>query len=110
MTPFQAPVDDILLALDLAGAARLPDWDDDLAREVLVQFARLAEADIAPLDEPGDRQGCRLAGGRVSMPDGFAAAWAQVVAQGWHTLGLPESCGGQGLPAPLLGAVSEIDK
>ncbi|TPE48199.1 acyl-CoA dehydrogenase family protein [Amaricoccus solimangrovi] len=108
MIAFQAPVEDILFALDLAGAGRLPDWDQDLAREVLVQFARFAEGEIAPLDEPGDREGCRLEGGRVIMPGGFAAAWAALVEQGWHTIGLPEQWGGQGLPGPLLGAVSEI--
>lgn len=108
MIPFQAPVDDILFALDLAGAGRLPDWDAELAREVVEQFARFAEGEIAPLDEPGDRQGCRLEGGRVRMPDGFPAAWAALVAQGWHAVGLPEAWGGQGLPGPLLGAVSEI--
>lgn len=108
MIAFRAPVDDILLALDVARAARLPDWDADLAREVVEQFARFAEGEIAPLDEPGDRQGCRLEGGRVRMPDGFPAAWAALVEQGWHAVGLPEAAGGQGLPGPLLGAVSEI--
>ncbi|PZQ48171.1 MAG: acyl-CoA dehydrogenase [Rhodovulum sulfidophilum] len=108
MIAFQAPVDDILFALDLAGAGRLPDWDEELAREVLTQFARFAEGEIAPLDEPGDREGCRLEAGRVTMPEGFAAAWAALVEQGWHAIGLPEDRGGQGLPGPLLGAASEI--
>ena len=108
MIAFQAPVDDILLAFDLAGAGRLPDWDADLAREVVTQFARFAEGEIAPLDEPGDRQGCRLEAGRVLMPSGFPAAWAALVEQGWHAVGLPEEWGGQGLPGPLLGAISEI--
>ena len=58
MTPFQAPVEDILFSLEVAGAARLPDWDADLVREVVTQFARFAEGAIAPADEPGDRQGC----------------------------------------------------
>ncbi len=109
MIPFQAPVEDILFACDLAGAARLPDWDANIAREVVGHFARFAESEIAPLNEPGDRQGCCLIGdGRVRMPDGFAAAWKALVAQGWHAVGLPEEWEGQGLPGPIVGAVSEI--
>lgn len=108
MIAFRAPVDDILFALELAGAGRLRDWDDELAREVLGQFSRFAETEIAPLNESGDVQGCRLENGRVRTPDGFAQAWTSLVEQGWHAIGLPEEWGGQGLPAPLLGAVSEI--
>jgi 3-(methylthio)propanoyl-CoA dehydrogenase len=109
MTPFRAPVDDILFSLKhLAGAGDLPDWEEDLAAEILGHFAGFAEAEIAPLDGPGDRQGCRLQAGRVQMPDGFRAAYDSYVAQGWHALSLPEAQGGQGLNGVLQGAVSEI--
>ena len=108
MTPYKAPVDDILFALNLAGAGTLPDWNEDMTREILGHFGRFAEDRLAPLDEPGDRQGCRIESGRVRMPDGFAEAWAELVEQGWHAIGLPERWGGQQLPAPLLGAISEV--
>lgn len=108
MTPFQAPVEDILFSLEVAGAARLPDWDADLVREVVTQFARFAEGAIAPADEPGDRQGCTLAGGRVRMPDGMIPAYRAFVEQGWHALALPEAAGGQAMPGPVLAATSEI--
>jgi len=109
MTPFAAPVADILFALGpVAGADRLPGWDRDFAAEILRHFAAFAEGEIAPLDAPGDRQGCRLVDGQVRMPDGFAEAYAAYVGQGWQALGLPDAYGGQGLPGPLQGAVSEI--
>ncbi|MFD2252471.1 hypothetical protein FHS82_003806 [Pseudochelatococcus lubricantis] len=108
MIPFRAPVDDILAAFRAAGAAHLPGWDDGLAAEVVGHFARFAETAIAPLDGPGDREGCRMEGGRVRMPAGFVAAYADYAAQGWPGLGLPEASGGQGLPAPILGAVTEV--
>jgi 3-(methylthio)propanoyl-CoA dehydrogenase len=108
MTPFAAPVDDILHSLDLAGAARLPDWDAELVREVVGHFAAFAAAEIAPLDERGDREGCRLEGGRVVMPPGFAAAYRAYAEGGWPGLAASEAHGGQGMPGPVLGAVSEI--
>lgn len=109
MSAFLAPVDDILFSLNhVAGANRLPDWDADLTREILTQFGRLAEEVFAPLNERGDRQGCRLEGGRVLMPDGFDAAYRLYAEQGWPALGVPEIFGGQGAQAPVLGAVTEI--
>ncbi|MFC5737305.1 acyl-CoA dehydrogenase family protein [Sinirhodobacter huangdaonensis] len=109
MTPFSAPVDDILFTLEhVAGASRLPGWDGDLAREIVAQFGRLAAAEIAPADEAGDLEGCRLENGRVVMPAGLRAAYGSFVAQGWHALALPEESGGQGMPAALAGAVTEI--
>ncbi|MCV2881465.1 acyl-CoA dehydrogenase family protein [Actibacterium sp. XHP0104] len=109
MIPFAAQVEDILFSLEhVAGVSRLPDWDADLAREIIQHFAAFAEAEIAPLDEPGDAQGCRLEHGRVRMPDGFGAAYRAYAEQGWPGLGAPADIGGQGMPAPVQGAVSEI--
>ncbi|MBF9061283.1 acyl-CoA dehydrogenase, partial [Rhodobacterales bacterium HKCCSP123] len=108
MTPFEAPLDDIFFSLSCAGAEDLPDWDGDLAREIAGHFAAFAEGEIAPLDEPGDRQGCRLEMGRVHMPDGFAALYRDYAAMGWPGLTAPERFGGQGM-SPVIGAVtSEI--
>ncbi|PHP67896.1 acyl-CoA dehydrogenase [Zhengella mangrovi] len=109
MKAFQAPVEDILFSLEhVAGTSRLPDWDGDLAAEVIRHFAAFAEGEIAPLDEPGDRQGARLVDGRVVMPDGFRAVYRAYAEQGWTGLNAPEEFGGQGLPAPVLAATSEI--
>lgn len=109
MTPFTAPLGDILFSLThVAGAGRLPEWDDGLAREVLGHFAAFAEGEIAPLDAKGDRQGCRIAEGRVLMPDGFSKVYADYVAQGWHGVSLPEAQGGMGLPPLLHSAMSEV--
>lgn len=106
---FRAPLDDILFTLQrISGAQDLPDWDSDLAAEILSHFARFAEGVLAPLDATGDAQGCRFASGRVTMPDGFAAAYAELAAQGWQGLTAPEDLGGQGISPVVLGAVTEI--
>lgn len=110
MIPFQAPVEDILFSLEkVGGAERLPGWDSDLAQEILRQFGRLAEGEIAPVDEIADREGCRLdEARRVRMPEAMKRAYAAYAEQGWPGLGLPEAAGGQGAPGPLLGATTEI--
>jgi alkylation response protein AidB-like acyl-CoA dehydrogenase len=108
MIPFKAPLDDILFCLAAAGADTLPDWDAGLAAEIAGHFAAFAEGEIAPLDAPGDAQGCRLENGRVRMPDGFPAVYRAYADMGWPGLTAPKDFGGQGLP-PLMGALtSEI--
>ncbi|MDQ2090251.1 acyl-CoA dehydrogenase family protein [Marimonas arenosa] len=109
MKPFRAPLGDILFTLNhVAGAAALPDWDAEFAGEIGAHFAAFAEGEIAPLDEPGDRQGCRLENGRVRMPDGFVDLYRSYAEQGWPGLTAPEEFGGQGLGAMMLAIVSEI--
>lgn len=109
MLPFEAPVEDILFSLEhVAGAGRLPGWDADLTREIVTQFARFAEGAVAPADEAADREGCVLENGRVRMPSGLVAAYADFAAQGWPALSLPEEAGGQGMSGPVAGAVTEI--
>ena len=109
MTAFHAPTDDILFSLrEVAGAGRLPDWDDGLAAEVIGAFATFAEERIAPLDETGDAEGCHLENGRVRMPSGFRDLYAELAEQGWQGLPVPEDYGGQGLGEAILAGVSEI--
>lgn len=109
MIPFAAPTEDILFSLRaVAGAAELPDWEDDLAQDILRAFASFAESRIAPINASGDRDGCVLENGRVRMPEGFAAVYAQLAAMGWQGLTAPERFGGMG-QGPLMAAmVSEV--
>ncbi len=109
MTPFIAPVDDILFSLNnIAGASELPSWDDELAKEIIKHFALFAEDQIAPLDELGDRQGCRFENGQVRMPDGFVEAYKELAYSGWQSLTAPEVLGGMGQGPLVAAAISEI--
>lgn len=109
MKPFKAPLDDILFSLNhVAGATDMPDWDAEFAGEIAQHFAAFAEGEIAPLDEPGDQQGCTLEDGRVRMPDGFQQVYRDYAEQGWAGLTLPEEHGGQGLGALMLAITSEV--
>ena len=108
MTPFAAPVDDMMLTLRVAGADALPDFDADLAAEIATAFGRLATEVLHPLNAAGDRAGCRLENGRVRMPPGFDGAYRALCEDGWIGLSAPEEHGGQGLSGIELALVSEI--
>ena len=109
MIPFSAPVADILFTLQhVAGVGTLPQWDDELCPDIIRHFADFADSEIAPTDEPGDRQGCRLENGRVLMPDVYQPVFASYIEQGWSGLTIDEQYGGQGMGASLQAAIVEI--
>lgn len=108
MTAFTAPVDDILRSLETAGAGRLPDWDNELAPEIIGHFGAFAEGVIAPLNEVGHAQSCKLEDGRVRMPDGFKDGFEQLAEMGWQGLTAPEEHGGMEQNVLVAAAVSEI--
>nr|MCU0924343.1 acyl-CoA dehydrogenase family protein [Burkholderiaceae bacterium] len=88
-----------------------PDFaevDMSTAIEVLQQAGRFTREVLLPLNAPGDRQGCRLEGGRVCTPDGFPAAWRAYVDAGWPALSCDPDWGGQGLPRLLDVALGEM--
>jgi alkylation response protein AidB-like acyl-CoA dehydrogenase len=113
---YAAPLDQMRFVIErVLGApaawAAIPafaDLDMDTAAEILTQAGRFSSEVLQPLNAPGDRQGCRLADGRVKTPDGFAAAWRAFVDGGWPALAGPPQWGGQGLPQLLDAALFEM--
>jgi alkylation response protein AidB-like acyl-CoA dehydrogenase len=96
---------------DLDALARLPGFEaatPELVDAVLAEAGRLAAEVLAPLNRPGDVQGCRLENGVVRTPDGFADAFAAFAAGGWIGLPVAEEHGGQGLPWAVANAVGEM--
>ncbi len=107
--------DDIRFLLDAvlgapARLAALPPFaevDADLQAQVLAQAATFVGEVVAPLNRGGDETGCRLEGGAVQTPPGFAAAYQAFVDGGWPGLSAAPEDGGQGLPAVLEAVLYE---
>lgn len=76
----------------------LEDFSRDDIDMALDQAARLAREVLAPLNRPGDEQGCRFEAGEVRAPDGFARAFDLYREGGWSGLVAAPEHGGQGLP------------
>ncbi len=115
MTAYRAPTRDIWFVLeDLAHWTEinaLPGWEDatpDFARAVLKEAGTLAEEVIAPTNPAGDHEGARIDDEGVHVPAGFREAYGQFRDGGWSSLDADPEYGGQGLPALLSIAVSEL--
>jgi len=117
MPHYKAPLEDFRFLynefLDLRpcqGLASMAEVNSDLIDSVLSEAARMAEEVLQPLNEVGDRVGCRFneADNTVTMPDGFGEAYRQFSENGWGGLIADPKYGGQGLPSFIGLAVSEM--
>ncbi|OSZ72744.1 acyl-CoA dehydrogenase [Sphingomonas sp. IBVSS1] len=114
MPLYRAPVKDTLFVLEavagLYNQSHVPGFEavsPDLVEAVLNEGGKFCAEVLAPLNLPGDQQGCtRHPDGSVTAPDGFKAAYKAFCDGGWGGLIAPEHHGGQGLPY-TIGAVMQ---
>ena len=118
MPAYRAPLRDMRFVFDevldaYATLQSLPtqrEFGNDLGGAILEEAAKLAENVLAPLNGPGDKQGCQYdpASKTVKTPDGFKAAYKQFAEGGWTALACAPEFGGQGLPHVLNMMVEEM--
>jgi acyl-CoA dehydrogenase len=114
--PFTPPLADIQRALRSVGLAdlcALPDrdeLDDELALEVIHQFARFAASTLNATDRVGDAVGVVFAPGTgdVAVPASFHKAYAQYVDGGFGGVSFDARDGGGGFPQPVSTAIQEL--
>lgn len=115
MTEYIAPVKDMRFVIrELAGLDRIlqmPDFgdiSDDVVDQILEESARFSREVLAPLNVPGDHEGCRVENKSVIVPDSFAEAYRQFVDSGWQSLASSPDYGGMGLPEAVAAAAMEM--
>jgi hypothetical protein len=84
--------------------------DADTINAVIEEAGKFAAQVTAPLNLPGDAEGCTLdpTSHAVSTPKGFKQAYAQYVEGGWPALSCDPAYGGQGLPLLVNLALYEM--
>ncbi len=115
MTAYHAPIRDMLFTMhnvgDLPRIAALPGGEevsDDLVEAIFEEAGKFAADVLAPLNQPGDRQGCVCKDGVVTTPDGVKQAFHAFCEQGWHAMPAALEYGGQGLPSLVSTPVLEM--
>jgi alkylation response protein AidB-like acyl-CoA dehydrogenase len=112
---YKAPVRDLTFilndVLDIDRYANQPGLQDvsaELAQQVLEEAGRFADEVIAPINNPGDKEGCRVENGVVTTPKGWKEAYHQMVEAGWTSLMMDPAYGGQGMPSVIGSAVGQF--
>lgn len=115
MAQFKAPTEDIKYLLneflDTAQVQSLAAFNEinaELSDAVVDEAAKISENLLFPLNRSGDEEGCHYQAGQVTTPQGFKAAYQEVVQAGWGSMSCDPEHGGQGLPHYLSNAVDEM--
>jgi alkylation response protein AidB-like acyl-CoA dehydrogenase len=94
---------------DLKAITKYAEFDIDTYNSMLDEAEKMATQVLAPINGPGDRQGCSLdKAGNVTTPDGFKEAWAALAEGGWLAVNAEPELGGLGLPASINMAIVEM--
>ena len=94
----------------LKSSPRHADLDEDTLNAVMEEAGRFASEVLAPLNQSGDAEGCRLdkTTREVTAPKGFREAYAGFVEGGWPALSCDPDFGGQGLPITMNQVLYEM--
>ena len=114
MLEYRAPERDLqFLLFDLfkvrdewRGMTEFTEFTGEVVRAVISEGGRVAREVMAPLNQSGDREGCRWQDGVVTAPSGFKEAYGQLAGGGWLGISGNPRYGGQGMPK-LLGCLLE---
>lgn len=116
MLSYKAPIRDLKFLFEDAldyyehyqGLPRFSETTPDLVDAIFRECAKFSENELLPLNQSGDREGCRWDAGNVFTPQGFKDAYRRYIEAGWQSMAHGETYGGQGLPPSIGMAVSEI--
>ncbi|MCW5729403.1 MAG: acyl-CoA dehydrogenase C-terminal domain-containing protein [Alphaproteobacteria bacterium] len=115
MPSYQAPLQDLRFVLNdfiqIDRYSNLPGFADatpETIDAIFEEAAKLMQEVIAPLNQVGDKEGCKWNNGEVTTPTGFKEAYRQYIEGGWSGLTAEPDYGGQGLPHVIGIAFSEM--
>ena len=104
----QFVINDLLNVQQYNNLPSFSDASEDIVDAILEEGGKLCEQVLHPLNAVGDKEGCQLNDGEVTVPNGFQDAYNQLTEGGWTALSAPTEFGGQGLPHYLNLSFNEM--
>ena len=92
---------------ELLSAERFAEWDEESLRMVLPEALKIAQQELDPANEDGDRDGCRWQDGVVTVPASFVSSYRTVAEGGWVGAVNSPEFGGLGMPSVVAAAANE---
>lgn len=84
------------------------DFSRDMFEMTLEVARKLAIDELYPANTEGDREGCRLENGKVTVPKCFHHLRELFAEGGWAVMNIPQEHGGQGMPYTMSVASNEV--
>ncbi len=93
---------------DLCRSDKYSDFSRETFDMMLDTAQELAENQLWAVNADGDRTGVRLEAGRVRVPESFHQVFRHYRDGGWFGLSVDPECDGQGFPASMGAAATEM--
>jgi alkylation response protein AidB-like acyl-CoA dehydrogenase len=93
---------------DVLRTERFADWDEESLRMGLGEALKIAQKELDPANESGDREGSHWQDGVVTVPDSFLSAYRMLAEGGWVGAVNNPEFGGLGMPAVVGAAANEF--
>lgn len=87
---------------------RYKDFEKGDLETIVEEALSVAEGELAPINEEGDRVGAQFADGKVTLPASFHKAYKTIRESGWVGATSSPEYGGMGLPVCMGAAISEF--
>jgi len=112
MLHYNAPITDMKFILEdvldiYSHYEKYSDYEEvnpELVDMILTECGKFCEAELAPINQSGDKEGCTWKDGKVTTPTGFKEAYQKYIEGGWQGIAHPVEFEGQGLP-PSIGII-----
>jgi len=92
---------------ELCESEKYSEFSREMFDMVLDAAQKLAERELAPINQEGDQKGVVLEQGQVHVPESFQHAYQLYCEGGWASLPVDPEMGGQGFPKVLYCATME---
>jgi alkylation response protein AidB-like acyl-CoA dehydrogenase len=112
MIHYKAPITDMKFVLEevldiYSHYEKYSDYEEvnpELVNMILTECGKFCEAELAPINQSGDKEGCTWKDGKVTTPAGFKEAYQKYTDGGWQGIAHPVEFDRQGLP-PSIGVI-----
>lgn len=84
------------------------DFSPEMFDMIIDQALKFAQQEIAPLNASSDKEGAHFDGKTVTTPKGFKELYKKFAENGYISLDVPTTYGGQGVPVTISMPVSEF--
>jgi alkylation response protein AidB-like acyl-CoA dehydrogenase len=113
---YTAPLDNIRFVLNdvlkihdtLGQLPNMGDATPDTVDAILEGAATVCQEVLFPINQSGDKEGCKFDNGKVTTPKGFREAYKTFIEGGWTGLACDPAYGGMGMPHVLNCVMQEM--
>lgn len=99
---------DVLKVSEIFSLKPYQEFSPELVDQILEEGGKICSEVLFPINQSGDKEGCKLENGVVSTPSGFKDAYDLFAQGGWCGISSDPNYGGMGMPVMVNTVMQEM--